>query len=53
MENQSVGIGHDGEYFRENLTVPFAFAGVLGTVSFDGGKCDVKTICGSLDGMLP
>ncbi|MBQ8185930.1 MAG: hypothetical protein IJ037_03565 [Clostridia bacterium] len=34
----------------KKLIVPFAFAGVLGTVSFDGGKCDVKTVCGALDG---
>jgi len=36
--------------YREKLTVPFAFDGVLGTVSFNGEKCDVKTVCGSLDG---
>ena len=36
--------------YRENLTVPFAFDGVIGTVSFSGETCDVKTMCGSLDG---
>ena len=36
--------------YREKLTVPFAFDSVLGTVSFDGENCTVKTICGSLDG---
>ena len=36
--------------YREKLTVPFAFDSVLGTVSFDGDNCTVKTICGSLDG---
>lgn len=36
--------------YREKLTVPFAFDGVLGTVSFGGGTCTVKTISGSLDG---
>ena len=36
--------------YRENLTVPFAFDGVLGTVSFDGRRCAVKTVCGSLEG---
>lgn len=36
--------------YCEKLTVPFAFDGVLGTVSFDDGKCTVKTVCGSLDG---
>ena len=36
--------------YRETLTVPFAFDGVLGTVSFDGATCHVKTVSGSLDG---
>ena len=36
--------------YREKLTVPFAFDGILGTVSFDDGKCNVKTVYGSLDG---
>jgi len=32
------------------VNVPFAFDGVMGTVSFDGGKCELKVLSGALDG---